>query len=221
MINILEDYIWRSLPDCGGFTTNQSLRKKVDEDGRFLPFGGNTTVFLLNDQIKQKLQNLQQELHDTASWMLAQPLDPSTFHMTLHDLANGPEGDMDLAERMADAGRKATALLLQWEGRPPLRMHTTWMFNMVNTSIVLGLAPADEDSWQRLDEMYCALESVVHLGYGLTPHITLAYYRPGSYSQQELDVLKRALHPVEMDVELRMEDLVYQIFRDMNHYESG
>ena len=40
-INTLDDYVWRSLPQWGGFETNPNLRKKVDEQGNLLPFGGN------------------------------------------------------------------------------------------------------------------------------------------------------------------------------------
>ena len=220
MINLLEDYIWNSLPESD-FTTNPNLRNKVDEQGQFLPFYGNTTVFLLNDDVKAKLQVLQEELYQKAGWMLSQKLDPATFHMTLHDLANAPELDTALVQRMADAEWKAKALLEQWKGQPPLKMRTTFLFNMVSTSIVLGLAPADEDSWNRLNSMYETMESAVHLGYGLTPHVTMAYYRPEIYSQDALWGLRNALHAVEMDVELKMEDLVYQTFTDMNHYENG
>ena len=107
-----------------------------------------------------------------------------------------------------------------WKRQTPLRMKATWLFNMVNTSIVLGLAPADEESWCRLDEMYTTLESVVHLGYALTPHITMAYFKPGTYTQYDLNCLRRAMRPVELEVELRLEDLHYQVFQNMNHYEN-
>ena len=82
----------------------------------------------------------------------------------------------------------------------------------------MGLAPVDEESWRRLDEMYAALESVVHLGYALTPHITMAYFKPGTYTQYDLNYLRRAMRPVELEVELRVEDLHYQVFQNMNHY---
>ena len=100
-------------------------------------------------------------------------------------------------------------------------MKTTWLFNMVNTSIVLGLAPADGESWQRLDELYLALEEAVPLGYGMTPHITIAYFRPGILHPQQLLQLKKALKPVEWDVTLEMEKLVYQEFTGMNQYWNG
>ena len=40
MLNLLEDYISRSLPEQGEFQTNPNLLKKVDWDGNFLPFYG-------------------------------------------------------------------------------------------------------------------------------------------------------------------------------------
>lgn len=221
MINTLDDYIRRSLPEDGDFGTNRNLEKKVDESGKLLPFRGNTTVFLLDEKTKLQLLRLQQELYDGAGEMLAQRLNPDTFHMTLHDLINGPAGEPGLDARMAQAEEMARPLLAQWRDQTPLTMHATWMFNMVSTSIVLGLAPADGDSWQRLDAMYMQLEKVVPLGYGLSPHITLAYFRPGVYSQQELQGLRKTLRPVDMEIQLRMTDLVFQNFEDMNHYVTA
>lgn len=220
MLNILEDYIWRSLPEWDDFATNPNLRKKVAGDGSFLPFYGNTTVFDLAAEAREALTELQTLLYAYAGFLLAQKLDPATFHMTLHDLENGSEYSDALQLRMQVAEGRVKQMLTQWKTGKPLRMKATWLFNMVNTSIVLGLTPADEVSRQRLDEMYMALESVVPLGYALTPHITMAYFKPGIYSQQELDCLRQALRPVELEVELRMENLVYQEFFDMNHYEN-
>lgn len=219
MINILDDYIWRSLPMQSNFLTNPNLSKKADEKGKILPFYGNTVVFDLDEATKKALLSLQEELYRKAGWMLAQKLDSETLHMTLHDLVNAPELTDDLKQRMQEAKVRAKPVLESWMKQPPLHMKATWLFNMVNTSIVLGLAPSDEDAWSRLDEMYMTLESVVPLGYALTPHITMAYFKPGTYSQYDMNFLRGVLHPVEMDVELRFENLVYQEFTDMNHYE--
>ena len=220
MINLLDDYIWRSLPMQSDFRTNTNLRKKVNEQGNFLPFYGNTVVFDLDEATKTALLSLQEELYRKAGWMLAQKLDSETFHMTLHDLVNAPELTDALRYRMQEAEVKAKPILESWKEQQPLRMKATWLFNMVNTSIVLGLAPADERTWCSLDEMYTELDSVVHLGYALTPHITMAYFKPGTYTQYDLSYLRQALNPVELAVELRMEKLHYQVFQDMNHYES-
>lgn len=227
MINLLYDYIGKSLPECGedtveilrAFATNPNLRQKAK--GRtLLPFYGNTVVFLLDEDTKKVLKRHQETLYDRAGWMLAEKLNPATFHMTLHDLENGPELSDALKNRMKAAQEKAVPLLKSWQDQPPLKMEATWLFNMVNTSVVMGLAPADADSAKRLDEMYIALNSAVPLKHDLTPHITMAYYRPDTYTAYDLDCLRFALHPVTLQISLRMEDLVLQEFTDMNTYHT-
>ena len=218
MLNLLEDYISRSLPEQGEFQTNPNLLKKVGRDGNFLPFYGNTVVFLLDDSVKENLEILQRHLYDAAGWMLSQKLNSDTFHMTLHDLVNGTDKTFDLCWRMEETERKAKTLLAKWADMPPLRMQTTWLFNMVNTSIVLGLAPAEAETAIRLDAMYTAMESVLPLGYALTPHVTMAYFQPGCYRAEQLQTLRKVLCPIDLEVNLNPERLVYQTFSDMNHY---
>ena len=217
-INTLDDYVWRSLPEWGGFETNPNLRKKVDPDGNLLPFVGNTVVFLLDPETCHALSRLQEELYEKAGWMLARPLAEDTFHMTLHDLENGPPEDGDLPRRMSLAREKTAPILEIFRDQPPIRMRATWMFNMVSTSIVLGLRPVDGDGWERLSWMYGELEQVRRLGYALTPHITLAYYRPGFWDAGAVEALRSALRPVELEVTLDPKKLVLQDFSDMNHY---
>lgn len=218
MINTLEAYICHSMPQWGDFTTNPNLRKKVDNEGNLLPFLGNTVVFLLDDDTKEKLRQLQESLYHAAPAMLAQPLQMSTFHMTLHDLANGTPEQHGLQDYMSYTQERVSQILPSWKDTPPLRMKTTWLFNMVNTSVVLGLVPADDDSWCRLDEMYTTLESVVNLGYALTPHITMAYFLPGTYSEEQVQRLSAVLRNVDLEITLNMKNLVLQEFFDMNHY---
>ena len=220
MINTLDDYICHSLPLWGDFTTNPNLRKKVDDIGNLLPFMGNTVVFLLDDDTKDKLRQLREELYRAAPDMLANPLQMSTFHMTLHDLANGTPDQPGLDDYMRFAQEKVSQILPGWKDSLPLRMKTTWLCNMVNTSIVLGLKPADGESWCRLDEMYTTLEDVVRLGYALTPHITMGYFLPGTYSSEQVQRLSGVLRNVELDITLDMKNLVLQEFHDMNHYET-
>lgn len=218
MLNLLEDYISCSLPAAGDFVTREGLRMKVDERGCFRPFFGNTVVFLMEEKVRKALAVLQDELYEKAGDVLAARLNEDTFHMTLHDLINGPQRDEKLLRQMAVAEREAKTLLQRWQDTSPLHMRATWLFNMVSTSIVLGLAPCDAQSARRLSDMYGALENVVPLGYALTPHITMAYFKPGVYSQQQLEGLRAALHPVQLEVELSMDRLVYQTFEDMNYY---
>lgn len=220
MLNLLKGYICRSLPEVGDLTTNPNLQKKVDKNGGFLPFRGNTVVFLLEDPAKERLCSLREHLYEAAPDMLAERLETSTFHMTLHDLVNGPGGTPELDAGMARAQTEARAVLGQWSEMAPLRMRGTWIFNMVNTSLVLGLEPEDGESEQSLGQMYQQLESVIPLGYALTPHITLAYFRPGTYGPEQLSRLRAVLKPIKLTVELKAENLVLQNFEDMNHYTT-
>ena len=221
MIDILKTYIWRSLPEQPMWETNPNLVNKVTADGKLCSFLGNTAVFLLNDDVKAHLGAIRDALHAAAPNLLAkEKLRDETFHMTLHDLANGSPEDPTLLLRMADAEQKARAIIAPWKTEKPIRMRATWTFNMVRTSIVLGLVPIDTEGWERLDAMYLALHGAVPIAHALTPHITLAYFRPGSYTKEELLPLRKALGSVKMEICLRMEDLVLQEFEDMNTYTT-
>lgn len=218
MLNLLYGYIENSLPS-GSLSTSQGLRAKVNEAGEFLPFIGNTVVFLLSDEKKACLARLQDSLYAAAGHMLSEKLNPDTFHVTLHDLANGAE-DEKTAAWMQEAEPIAVSILAEIKSKDlsPIAMEGTWMFNMVNTSIVLGLAPKNAADDKRLCRMYEAFHAAVPLSYALTPHITLAYFKPGSYRGEQLEALRSALHSAPIPVTLDMEKLVLQNFSDMNHY---
>ena len=218
MLNTLDDYIWRSLPD-GSFGTNPNLSKKVAPDGTILPYYGNTMVFLLPDNVKCELKRLRDGLYAAAPGMLAAPLREETFHMTLHDLANSPNR-AEAEALMPEAEARAREISAGFGNFAPIAMRGTWTFNMVNTSVVLGLAPVSAEGRERLAGMYRALEAAAPLGYALTPHITLAYFRPGEYGPGEVARLRDALGPAGVEVELRAENLVLQRFTDMNSYHS-
>ena len=220
MINTLDDYIDCSISPNSAFYTNHNLRLKVDENRKFKGFAGNTVVFTLKEPVKNQLAVLRNEIYAAASDMLAEPLDPDTFHMTLHDLINGPAGEPGLTDRMEAVVPEVKTLLQDFRLHPPLTMRATWMFNMVNTSIVLGLAPSDADSFARLDKMYEAFEEIHPLGYALCPHVTLAYFRPGTYQPAQVHRLLCALRKVDMELLLDPKDLVLQNFAHMNHYET-
>lgn len=99
----------------------------------------------------------------------------------------------------------------------------TWVFNMVNTSVVIGFEPAEEADCRRIMSMYEELQQAVRLDYPLTPHITAAYYKPGKYGHSEIERLAGVcdmLSGEQFVIQLRIENLVYQEFADMNQYET-
>ena len=65
-----------------------------------------------------------------------------------------------------------------------------------------------------------AVMAVVNLGYAMTPHITMAYFLPGTYSSEQVQQLSAVLRNVDLDITLDMKNLVLQEFFDMNHYET-
>lgn len=216
-------FMMDSLPLAGGFDTNPELWKKVDDQGHLRPFRGDTVVFQIDDILKRRAQDLQKVLYKNCGDMMAEPLKPETFHMTLHDLSS--DGTGDEFERKMEQNRKETAKILnlvRMESSESLHVNTVGIFNMVSTSVVLGLEPADEFSCTRLMELYERLQMVVPLDYPLTLHITLGYYRPGSYASEQRQRLRGTLAKLnrEMGQEfcLKEKNLLYQRFEDMNHY---
>lgn len=212
-----------SLPHDGTFETNPRLKYKVDSQGKFLPFYGDTVIYHVDSHVKAQVKALQDILYSQCKDMLAEAIDCSTFHVTLHDLNNGERSPW-LAEQM-EGNRRAVGELWTKIGKGkglPIRVRTVSVFNMVNTSVVLGLEPADEESCRRLMELYEQFQKVVFLGYPLTLHITVAYFRPGVYSDGQRQALAQAFSEanrcIDMEFCLTDENLVYQCFSDMNHY---
>ena len=100
-------------------------------------------------------------------------------------------------------------------------MKSKYIFNMVNTSLVLGLFPVNEEEYDKLMKLYSLFDEVKELSYPLTPHITLAYYNVNGFpveSAKKLESVVRELNACELEIELDVRDLYYQKFRSMNDY---
>ena len=146
--------------------------------------------------------------------------------MTLHDLLNGVDAD-GLAEPVRQTGAQAKAILARQRaaGIPPIRLSSTLAFNMTNGSVALGFAPDTETDCAALMSMHADYQTVVALNYPLTPHVTLAYYKPGSYGPEEVAALAEALQEInklpKVHVTVDAECLHYYTFEDMNTYIRG
>lgn len=237
--NRTQGFSQHSLWETEGFTPKyNSLVQKVFDDGSGMlrPFYGNTTVFQLDGETKRTLRRMQDALYARCGDMMAERLEEASFHITLHDLLNGNDWQQ-LHHAMADVRGRVQAIFPQVLAQlaQPLRMRSTWAFNMGNTSVVLGFEPADEDSCRRLMTMYDCLQQAVPLTYRLTPHVTLGYYRPAPQDKAHLDSLALALAEINrshmmdgdpahdgarLEIGLAKESLVYQEFSDMNSYQT-
>ncbi len=215
-----------SLPHDGWLTTRQPLTEKVGPDGRMLPFFGNTMIFDLPEDAQLAIARMQVMLHHGCAPMLAEPLAPATLHLTLHDLLNGTE-EAALQQGMAHTGAQAQAILaeLRQARLPDVHLTSTRAFNMVGGSVALGFAPDTEADCAVLMGMHARFQAVVPLDYPLTPHVTLAYYKPGTYGPEMVCALDGVLHqaaalpPVHLTLHAGM--LHYYVFRDMNTYLRG
>lgn len=207
------------------FHTHAGLSGKVSEDGLFRTFAGDTVVFLLDDNIKSVMKEYQNIFYEQCPEILAERIDPSTFHITLHDLCSGWPSE----ELWHQSQQNLTAVMpvlsgFQRKYASLLHVRPVAVFNMMNTSIVLGLEPADESSCKCLMEMYENLQLVKALPYPLTIHITLAYFKPGVYDKNTVCRLKNGMKKINDKnipvFDLSIHQLKYQRFDSMNHYES-
>ena len=215
-----------SLPHDGPLTTKPLLVEKVAPDSTLLPFFGNTMIFDLPQDLQLTIARMQLLLHHRCGFMLAQPLAPATLHMTLHDLLNGVDAAA-LAEPVRRTGEAAKAILHRQRAaqQPPIRLTSTLAFNMVNGSVALGFAPDAEADCAALMSMHRDYQSVVALDYPLTPHVTLAYFRPGSYAPEAVTALAEALAAINalprVHIAVDAGCLHYYTFEDMNTYIRG
>ena len=213
-------FVWDSLPKEGGFVTHSRLTEKVGPAGRLRPFYGDTVIFDLADGDKAWLTGIQRALYEACGTLLAEPLDPAGFHITLHDLHSGTDAGA-VAAAMARSEEGVRSLLASLPGDWAAAVGPTAVFSMVNTSVVLGFEPVDEASCAALMGLYEAFEQVVPVGYPLTPHVTLSYYRPTEGGEDTLRLLRKALADVQECLTPRTLTLShprYCTFTDMDHY---
>lgn len=77
------------------FHTSQGLSKEFNQDGSCKYFYGDTIVFPLDNDSKDKLELIQKELYQVIPSIFSEDLPKDTFHITLHDLCAG-ENDFEL-----------------------------------------------------------------------------------------------------------------------------
>lgn len=208
------------LPD-GDFKVSPSVALKVNGDNTFRDFYGDTVVFALDDQTKNLLGGKVDFLYRAAPKCFCERLVPHTFHMTLHDLSASPElktvaeqtflNEIAVVENAAEICKASAS---------SIRMKSKYIFNMVNTSLVLGLYPADDGEYNKLMALYAIFDGIKTLGYPLTPHITLAYYNVNGFSAHDAAKLEKAVNALnaEPEFEIVLSKLYYQKFTSMNRY---
>ncbi len=213
-------YMWDSLPHSGGIVTNPKLAQKADAAGCLMPFYGDTVIFDLPEEMKSWLSAVQDALYAACGGMLAEPLSRESLHITLHDLQSSAGG---WPSGLPGNQKRCETLLAELRDTlpPEICIRSACVFSMVNTSIVMGFEPAGEEDQHRLMTLYDRFQRICPLGYPLTLHATLAYYRPGVYGEEQLMALRRTLDGLareRREWRLRMDDLHYATFDSMARY---
>lgn len=203
------------------FYGNPSLSQKVNADNVFRAFYGDTVVFNLHDYTKEKLTKIVNRINDVAPECFCEKLVPDTFHMTLHDLSNSPKLE-EIAQEVFENELKV-AKIAENMSVQKIKMKSKFIFNMVNTSLVLGLYPINEAEYEKLMKLYTLFDHVKKLNYPLTPHITLGYYNVNGFSvasARKLEAIVKELNTTESEIqiELNTKELFYQKFVSMNEY---
>lgn len=207
----------------GNFTANASVAKKVNENHSFQPFYGDTVVFELSEQEKLQLNYMTEQLYQEVPDCFSERLINSTMHMTLHDLSNSPMLT-EVFDKMQENELQLRHLLSDMPvPEQSIQMKSQAVFNMVNTSLVLGLYPANAQEYEKLMYLYSLVDRIMKLPYPLTPHITLAYYRRNGFfeeNKRKLEHVVNILNQSSYTFYLTTKCLYYQHFESMNAYDN-
>lgn len=226
---------WKYEPIHGSFQTHKDLENKVSPNGEFVPFPGSTVVFRPDDLCFDVVRMMQELIHVRLenTNMLAEKLPAYSIHMTLHDLvspemnpASSEGGDSEESYRnevscsIDEAVKIVEEIRKEFAGRR-FCMVADRIVSMVSKSLVLLLRPQTEEDYELLLELYHRFDPVQKLPYPLTPHITLAYFRPGTIDG---DLLREAVDAAQIDrhnapvFEFSPEAITVQHFLDMKTY---
>ena len=204
------------------FKGKPSLAYKIDDENRLKDFFGDTVVFELDDSTKAIIGKIIDEIYDTAPRCFAERLDNATLHMTLHDLSNSPnlhDVENEMERNLEEIKTKACDF-----EKCTIRMKASVIFNMVNTSLVMGLVPVDENEHKKLMRLYGIVDEVKRAEYPLTPHITLGYYNVHGFDEESAraleEIVGRLNRKEPLNITLDTEKLYYQRFTSMNRYEN-
>lgn len=209
--------------DSACFMPSNSVLQKVNEKNQFNDFYGDTVVFDLDEDVKKKISSIISRLYAEVPECFAERLSQHTLHMTLHDLSNA-SCESQVESEMLENEKKLKSVLARHPVLPEtIHMKTNYIINMVNTSIVLTLYPADEVEYNKLISLYHLIDEVKKLPYPLTPHITLAYYSHFGFGKEAIMNLKevvREMNNSSFDILLSSRKLNYQHFTSMNMYKT-
>ena len=207
----------------GKFIPDQRVLEKINESNGFNPFFGDTIVFNLSSNDREKISVIINELYENTPECFCERIGNNTLHMTLHDLNNSPKVDRVIAHVTSNKARLVTILRKHPINFLTIKMKSHYIINMVNTSLVLALCPVNEAEYKKLMYLYYLMDEIKELPYPFTPHITLAYYNRDGFNESSAQKLKELVYKLNkssIDITLDIKNLVYQRFDSMNDYQN-
>lgn len=197
----------------------KELFEKVDENGNYKKFEGDTIVFTLDKSDIEKVSNVQKALYSKLHNLLARPLSMQYFHMTLHDLCNFTTTN-DIQGCIEKNKKIIPSIFKKLPKHDVIKMKSIGLYNG-GSAIGIMFAPVDEKI-NTLFNIRKLFDSIIEQKEMYIPHVTLGYYLPHEYSDLERKKLLSVLvnTKVQIEISLKLSKLTYQIFYDMDHYEN-
>lgn len=207
----------------------ESLKMKINHNGSFNPFFGDTLTMSVDSIAIETLDRIKNRLNIEYFRLFSEPLNPSDFHITLHDLTSSTNME-DIKDKIDNNKRKCiesfreiSDYLKRYPESSSLTVISRMVYPSCNISIVSGFLPKTEYDYCIMMNLYNCFEEIVHLNYWLRPHVTLAYFRPYDLrGMQAADLCNTLISSSNIGIEMKLNiwDLAYQRFCDMNNYET-
>jgi len=208
------------------------LTKKVDENGKYRAFYGDTTVFQLDGEAINRIKTAQDFIHERIPELLARRLDPKFFHITLHDLNNENDDFSsmdDLKERVKETSKKAGKVFREINeyltDNPEERFAEVESLGIASggfVALMMVFLPSTEKDYRIIMNLYNLFDEIVYLKNFLRIHLTLNYFNTKKFGSDEIretmEVAKNFKKTFRLKLDLRR--LAYQTFTDMNSYET-
>ena len=178
MLERISAFQYDSVPSEATFGLAPAVTTKVAErSGEYLPFYGNSVIYYLDDDTLTLCDKALDFLYQRLVSCLSQRLPRDSLHITLTDLRASANLAYVAPQIFLDATHFSS--LVNSMHLPTIELRITAVFNLMNTSISIGVVPATEVDYENLMAARRIFEAdSSEAPSPFTPHITLAYYRP-------------------------------------------
>jgi 2'-5' RNA ligase len=209
---------------CDHFKPSLSVESKVNKDNSFKNFYGDTVVFDLDSEIKNKITNIIDMLFDKVPECFCEKIISDTIHMTLHDLTSST----DINEIKLEMENNLNKLKEIIEKNPipneKIKMKTNFVTDFGHVNLVLALCPINEEEYLKLMRIRNIVDKVKELDFKFKPHVTLAYFNSKGFDVKLVNKLMKVVRELNMkenfEVVLDTSQIFYQRFENMNSYEN-